>query len=163
MTTGERIRHFRKILLKLTQEEFAKKINISRSNLANIEKGAVSVTDRVVSDICNAFSVSEEWLRNGTGEIHQDTETTLFSAFAKQYDLSEAEQNVAKYLLAIPSAERQKLMEHIVGLAGAITNTQEISNKKTPAELDAETTAFRQELEKMEQYKTKMDDTHSAV
>ena len=121
MTTGERIRHFRKILLKLTQEEFAKKINISRSNLANIEKGAVSVTDRVVSDICNAFSVSEEWLRNGTGEIHQDTETTLFSAFAKQYDLSEAEQNVAKYLLAIPSTERQKLMEHIVGLATAIT------------------------------------------
>lgn len=163
MTTGERIRHFRKILLKLTQEEFAKKINISRSNLANIEKGAVSVTDRVVSDICNAFSVSEEWLRNGTGEIHQDTETTLFSAFAKQYDLSEVEQNVAKYLLAIPSAERQKLMEHIVGLAGAITNTQEISNKKTPAELDAETAAFRQELEKMEQYKTKTDDTHSAV
>lgn len=163
MTTGERIRHFRKILLKLTQEEFAKKINISRSNLANIEKGAVSVTDRVVSDICNAFSVSEEWLRNGTGEIHQDTETTLFSAFAKQYDLSEAEQNVAKYLLAIPSAERQKLMEHIVGLAGAITTAQEISNKKTPAELDAETAAFRQELEKMEQYKTKMDDTHSAV
>ena len=163
MTTGERIRHFRKILLKLTQEEFAKKINISRSNLANIEKGAVSVTDRVVSDICNAFSVSEEWLRNGTGEVHQDTETTLFSAFAKQYDLSEAEQNVAKYLLAIPSAERQKLMEHIVGLAGAITTAQEISNKKTPAELDAETAAFRQELEKMEQYKTKMDDTHSAV
>lgn len=121
MTTGERIRHFRKILLKLTQEEFAKKINISRSNLANIEKGAVSVTDRVISDICNAFSVSEEWLRNGTGEIHQDTETTLFSAFAKQYDLSEAEQNVAKYLLAIPSTERQKLMEHIVGLATAIT------------------------------------------
>lgn len=163
MTTGERIRHFRKILLKLTQEEFAKKINISRSNLANIEKGAVSVTDRVVSDICNAFSVSEEWLRNGTGEIHQDTETTLFSAFAKQYDLSEAEQNVAKYLLAIPSTERQKLMEHIVGLAGAITTAQEISNKKTPAELDAETSAFRQELEKMEQYKTKTDDTHSAV
>ena len=163
MTTGERIRHFRKILLKLTQEEFAKKINISRSNLANIEKGAVSVTDRVVSDICNAFSVSEEWLRNGTGEIHQDTETTLFSAFAKQYDLSEAEQNVAKYLLAIPSTERQKLMEHIVGLAGAITNAQEISNKTTPAELDAETSAFRQELEKMEQYKPKTDDTHSAA
>ena len=48
-------------------------------------------------------------------------------------------------------------------LATAIANAQEISNKKTPAELDAETAAFRQELEKMEQYKTKTDDTHSAV
>lgn len=163
MTVYERIKHYRKNVLNLTQEEFAKRINVSRANIASIERGRITVTDRVVSDICNAFSVSEEWLRNGTGEIHQDTETTLFSAFAKQYDLSEAEQNVAKYLLAIPSAERQKLMEHIVGLAGAITTAQEISNKKTPAELDAETAAFRQELEKMEQYKTKMDDTHSAV
>ena len=48
-------------------------------------------------------------------------------------------------------------------LATAITTAQEISNKKTPAELDAETAAFRQELEKMEQYKTKTDNTHSAV
>lgn len=162
MTVYERIRYYRKNVLNLTQEEFSRKINVSRANIASIERGRITVTDRVISDICNAFSVSEEWLRNGMGEIHQDTETTLFSAFAKQYDLSEAEQNVAKYLLAIPSAERQKLMQHIVGLAGAISAAREISNKKTPAELDAETAAFRQELEKMEQYKTKMDDTHSA-
>lgn len=121
MTVYERIRYYRKDVLNLTQEEFSKRINVSRANIASIERGRITVTDRVISDICNAFSVSEGWLRNGTGEIHQDTETTLFHAFAKQYDLSEAEQNVAKYLLAIPSTERQKLMEHIVGLATAIT------------------------------------------
>ena len=121
MTVYERIRYYRKDVLNLTQEEFSKRINVSRANIASIERGRITVTDRVISDICNAFSVSEGWLRNGTGEIHQDTETTLFHAFAKQYGLSEAEQNVAKYLLAIPSTERQKLMEHIVGLATAIT------------------------------------------
>ena len=121
MTVYERIRYYRKDVLNLTQEEFSKRINVSRANIASIERGRITVTDRVISDICNAFSVSEGWLRNGTGEIHQDTETTLFHAFAKQYDLSEAEQNVARYLLAIPSTERQKLMEHIVGLATAIT------------------------------------------
>ena len=47
MTIHERIKHLRKYELKLTQEEFAQKIKISRSNLANIESGKISITDRV--------------------------------------------------------------------------------------------------------------------
>ena len=41
MDIGERIQYFRKEISKMTQAEFSKKINMSRSNLANIEKGAV--------------------------------------------------------------------------------------------------------------------------
>lgn len=64
----ERIRFLRKDILKKTQEEFASSINISRSNLGNIETGKVSVTNRVITDICNAFNVNEVWLRTGDGE-----------------------------------------------------------------------------------------------
>ena len=100
MTTGERIRHFRKQILKMTQEDFARKINISRSNLGNIEVGTIGLTDRVATDICNAFSVSEVWLRSGEGEICRESESTLFSAFVRQYDLSEKERQAARYLLS---------------------------------------------------------------
>lgn len=124
MDIGERIQYFRKEISKMTQAEFSKKINMSRSNLANIEKGAVSTTDRVISDICNAFSLSEEWLRYGTGEMEQDTATTLFSAFAKHYDLTQREQNLAKYLLSMPSEDRAKLVDYIVGLASAINGVE---------------------------------------
>lgn len=69
---NERVRQLRKEILKLTQQEFAKSINISRSNLGGIETGAVSVTNRVLSDICNEYGVNENWIRNGEGEVFVD-------------------------------------------------------------------------------------------
>lgn len=120
MTIGERIRHFRKQCLKMTQEDFAKKINVSRSNLGNIEISRISATDRVISDICNSFSVSEEWLRTGEGEMQRETESTIFSAFARQYDLSEKEQHAARYLLSLSSEERQQILHHLDGLVHAM-------------------------------------------
>lgn len=68
MEIYERIKYLRKELLQLTQETFSSAINISRSNLGSIEIGRVSVTNRVISDICKKYKVNEEWLREGTGE-----------------------------------------------------------------------------------------------
>lgn len=69
MNINERIRHLRKNELNMTQNSFASNIDISRSNLGNIETGEVSVTERVIASICREFNVNEEWLRNGGGEI----------------------------------------------------------------------------------------------
>lgn len=72
MTVYERIRYLRKEIIKKTQQEFSDEIKISRSNLGNIEIGRISLTDRVVNDICEKFNVSEEWLRYGQGEIFKE-------------------------------------------------------------------------------------------
>ena len=143
MTIGERIRYFRKEIQELTQEEFSKRINIGRANVASIEKNRIAVTDRVISDICNAFSLSEQWLRTGEGEMYEETETTLFNSFAKQYDLSEAEQRAARYLLNLTSEERQQILHHIVRLAEAITSTDQRVNL---AKIDKELAAYKEEL-----------------
>ena len=143
MTIGERIRYFRKEIQELTQEEFSKRINIGRANVASIEKNRIAVTDRVISDICNAFSLSEQWLRTGEGEMYEETETTLFNSFAKQYDLSEAEQRAARYLLNLTSEERQQILHHIVRLAEAITSTDQ---KVDLSNIDKELAAYKEEL-----------------
>lgn len=142
MEIWERIRYFRKDVLNMTQADFANKVKISRSNLGNVETGRISVTDRLLIDICNAFSLSENWLRTGHGEMYEETETTLFAAFAKQYDLSEAEQKAARYLLQLSSQERQQILHHVVGLAEAITSDDQPSSS-----IDSELEAYRQELE----------------
>lgn len=147
MTTGERIRHFRKQILKMTQEDFARKINISRSNLGNIEVGTIGLTDRVATDICNAFSVSEVWLRSGEGEIYRESESTLFSAFVRQYDLSEKEQQAARYLLSLSSEDRQQILRIVEGLARAMQDDdakkadvekRDQAHRMLDVELDAE-------------------------
>jgi transcriptional regulator with XRE-family HTH domain len=65
----ERIKALRKDFLDLTQEEFSKRIMISRANLGSIEVGRINVTDRVIIDICREFDISENWLRTGDGEM----------------------------------------------------------------------------------------------
>lgn len=67
MDINERIRYLRKDILKLTQQNFSSEIDISRSNLGNIETGEVAVTERVIVSICRAFEVNEAWLKTGEG------------------------------------------------------------------------------------------------
>lgn len=69
MHINDRIKYLRKEVLHITQDEFASKIQISRSNLGSIEIGRVNVTERVISDICKNFGINEEWLRTGNGKI----------------------------------------------------------------------------------------------
>lgn len=54
----------------LSMKKFGEKLNISDSAIALIESGKRNVTDRIISDVCRTFSVNEEWLRNGTGEMY---------------------------------------------------------------------------------------------
>lgn len=58
--------------LKLTQSEFAKKIQISRSHLSGLENGTRNFTERVISDICREFDVNRNWLENGEGDMFID-------------------------------------------------------------------------------------------
>ena len=76
MEPHERIRQLRKAL-KINQEEFAQQINMSRSNLGNIETGRIGLTDRVISDICRTFHVNREWLERGYGSQFENEEALL--------------------------------------------------------------------------------------
>lgn len=62
-----RLKELRKIL-KLTQAEFGEKLGITAAAISDIEKGRRNLTDRNINLICEKFYVSEEWLRNGSGE-----------------------------------------------------------------------------------------------
>lgn len=60
----ERIAELRKSL-NLTQDEFAKKLGLSRNYIWMIEKGERIPPDRTISDICRIFGINEDWLRHG--------------------------------------------------------------------------------------------------
>lgn len=68
---NERIKALRK-KLKLTQQEFADELKISRGNIGAYEVGKNAPSDAVISLICKTFHVNEDWLRNGTGEIFEE-------------------------------------------------------------------------------------------
>lgn len=65
MKPHEQLKHLRKNILHLSQEEFARQINISRSNLGNIETNKINLTERTLADICRTFHVNHSWITEG--------------------------------------------------------------------------------------------------
>lgn len=47
---------------KLTQEDFAKKLNITRGHLSHIENGDNMPSAEFIKDVCSNFNVSADWL-----------------------------------------------------------------------------------------------------
>lgn len=83
----ERLKELRKAL-NLTQQELADQLHIKRTNIGNYESGVSSPTDSVIALICRVFNVSEDWFRNGIGDmfipVPTDDEIDSFVSNAKK-------------------------------------------------------------------------------
>lgn len=55
--------------LDLSQAEFSKKLSLGQSTYAALEIGKSPIKDRHIKLICSTFNVSEEWLRDGKGDM----------------------------------------------------------------------------------------------
>ena len=68
MVLNERVKEIRK-KLGLTLDKFGERLGVGKAALSRIENGSNGVTEQMFKSICREFSISEEWLRNGTGEM----------------------------------------------------------------------------------------------
>jgi transcriptional regulator with XRE-family HTH domain len=55
--------------LKMTQAEFAAKLEMAQNSYSKIETGENSLTEKNIFLICLIFGVNESWLRGGKGEM----------------------------------------------------------------------------------------------
>lgn len=69
---NERIVILRK-LLNLSQKDFAIKVGLTQSAISAIELNKCGVTASLIITICNVFSVNEEWIINGKGEVFNNS------------------------------------------------------------------------------------------
>lgn len=69
---NERIKKIRNSL-NISQTDFAQKLSVSRSAICKMESGENYPSEQTIKLICNEFSVNEEWLRTGNGEMFLET------------------------------------------------------------------------------------------
>ena len=159
MELKDRIRHFRKNIKKLTQDEFRKEINLSRSNLASIETGAVKVTDRVIADICKTFNLSEHWLRTGEGDMYVESETSLVDSLTKQMNMSAEQRKLMEIFLTMSDEKRDSVSKAFFDFLDAARQLDAAESAAPPSnpainqqrtmtddELEAEVEAYRAAL-----------------
>jgi transcriptional regulator with XRE-family HTH domain len=101
-TIGERVSLIRKSKNpKMTQAEFADSINMSRSNLANLENDRYRITDRVISDICAVHNVNRTWLETGEGEMFADMSRTEKLAMFVAQALADKPESFRHWLVGV--------------------------------------------------------------
>lgn len=136
---NERIKELR-LSLNLTQEAFGKRLGIARNTVANYETSKRTPSNQIILAIVREFNVNEEWLTNGTGEMFIQTESTVISELAKEFNATDLEIKLLKSYFAIDKDVRSIFMSRLINnLLGDEEIAQEIS-------LEKEVNSYRNEL-----------------
>lgn len=65
---NERIKQIR-LALGMSQEQFGKRLSVTRSAISYLESGRSKLTDRMLFSICYTYDINKDWLLHGTGSM----------------------------------------------------------------------------------------------
>lgn len=114
---NERIKEVRKAL-GLSQEEFGRRLGVTRGAVTNIELNKVEPKQLFVELLCREFNVSYEWLSTGRGDMFEDLPETLLSEVAQQYHLNPQDIQIIKAYLELTEQERTVVQKYLRAALG---------------------------------------------
>lgn len=107
--------------LDLTQEEFARKVNRTRSEIKNIEYGKTSPKEEIILSVCSTFCVNESWLRTGEGEmmrpVSRDEEISSFMGDVMRGESDDFRRRLVAVLAKLDASEWELLENMALKLA----------------------------------------------
>ena len=103
---NKRLKELRKFL-KLSQTAFGAKLGVSRDVINNFENGRVELKDNFIQLICLKFSINENWLRTGEGDMYRKTTSERLDEIAKELQLTPSQTKVFRILMGLPSEKRE--------------------------------------------------------
>lgn len=136
--------------LNLTTRKFGERINVTGGAVTNMEKGKRNITDRVISDVCREFNVSEEWLREGVGEMFIEADNFSLDEYVKSKGATALELDIIKCYFDIPQDLRMALQKHFeTNILPGLRSEDELApvENDTKNSIEYEIEAYRQELE----------------
>ena len=143
----ERMIQLRKAL-NLSQEDFGKKVGLSRSAINDFENGRRQLQERHIRIILATFQdVSEHWLREGTGEMmvsHSDSIPEL----VRRYNFPDIVQKMLEAFETLEPEDQQVVLEYFLRWIASIRPEEQDDE----IDIEAEVEADRREL--LQQKKT---------
>lgn len=127
---NERLKDLRK-KLGLNQNEFGEKVGIGGTAISKIEKGNRGLTETLLRAICREFNVSEDWLRNGNGEMFSRQSTDLIEQLTQQYSLGLYGQQLLATYLQLSDADKRAVERFVSQLTA---NVQQAEDAQTVPE-----------------------------
>lgn len=132
----ERIEELRKAL-KLSQGEFGEKIGLAASGVSGIETGYRIVQERHIKLILSAFpDVSEDWLRNGVGEMFKASSSEA-ERLVKKYKFPDIVRKLLTVYEGMNDAQKEAVLEYAQRVIASLIDGDGI---------EAKVAAYREEL-----------------
>lgn len=119
MSIAERVKQIRKIQ-GLSQTVFGEKLGVSRNTINDIENSRLSPKEIFIQHLCTVFSVNEEWLRTGEGEMLNSADDDILAEIAKKYGADELDQQIIEVFLRLPPEQRKAFSSFAKELAAKV-------------------------------------------
>lgn len=145
----DRIRMIRKELAKLTQEKFAEVLGTTRPAIASYELGKVVPSDTFIQLVCSKFSINQNWLRTGEGDMYRKTTSERLDEIAEELQLTPNQAKVFHILMGLPSEKREVIANAFFLICQE--NDRQQSTELSDAAIQAEQAAIRKEEEALKE------------
>lgn len=135
-TIGDRIKSVR-ISENLSQEEFGKRLNLSRSIISCYEKGLREITERSIKDIVREFNIDENWIYTGEGDMYRkmtEDEEFAYMVGALLVDDEEDKRKFIRLMLDLDESYWPIVTELIEGIKKRDEHLSKINNPKREAD-----------------------------
>lgn len=140
---NERVKELRKAL-NLTMEKFGDRLGVKKTAISRIESGINNLTDQMLKLICREFSVNEDWLRTGSGEMFVVTRSDYIEKISRSHNLDKLDEAIINTYMSLEPEKRKIIKEYILAVA---ENYEEDEEAKIKAKIDEEVEVYRRELE----------------
>lgn len=115
----------------LNQEEFAKRLGLTKSAISGYETGRRSPTEPVIKAICREFFIDEIWLRTGEGAMEQGDPADIFNYIDHEYHCTNFESAFIRSYFSLNDEERISLSNYLFKVFG-IALKELKDNKENP-------------------------------
>ncbi len=155
---------------KLNQEDFGKRIGVTRSAVCNYENQTRPIGDQVIRAVCREFGVSETWLRHGVGQQYEPQADGVIDQLISEYNCTKFEGDFLRAYFQMSEVERMSFVQCVYRLmapvmkgldglnpfadysdvTGTVSGLDEISDEALHAELDRQIDIEKEAMEKSE-------------
>ena len=155
MAQGVRVKEIRKTL-GLTLEKFGERLGVGKTAVSKIEHEQCALTDQMVKSICREFSISEEWLRTGSGNMRIPVEDEAAAAVSDLVEKSNPLYDVIKGIMVayqkLDGPSREVIDQFILDAVSQRGRPQKAPEPAAPdlsnLSIDEKVELYRQELER---------------
>ena len=131
----DRIKALRKHL-NISQDAFGRRIGISGASVSRLESGENEPSPQTIVFICKEYDVSEDWLRNGRGEMFKASSSEA-ERLVKQYAFPDIVRKLLFVYEGLNDAQKEAVLEYARRVIASLIDADGI---------EAKVAAYREEL-----------------